>query len=251
MICSMNRHGWVRRKTFEILKVNTFEFLKVNSVCSFVYKARFLYYMKVKRNLRCHDDTSRVLGHDYSLKAMLRGKTNHRMVKLIRPLTVIDRLTPDSRILCIGCRFETELLYLVGYGFDPRNIRGLDMISYSPWVDAGNMHAMPYPQNSWDAVLLSWVVSYSDDPKCMAREVVRVVRNRGVVAIGLSNYPQERLDQFVREGQIIGSGTTRIQTVQGLLDLFTPHVERIYFTHDVSDPTRGGHCMVIFSVKKD
>ena len=55
------------------------------------------------------------------------------------------------------------MLYLVGYGFKARNVRGLDMISYSPWIDLGNMHETEYSDNTWDAVLCGWTLPYSSE----------------------------------------------------------------------------------------
>lgn len=126
------------------------------------------------------------------------------------------------------------------------------MISYSPWIDLGNMHSMEYPDNRWDVVLLGWVLSYSSHPGQAAKEIVRVTRNGGVIAAGVTYLPPERFEQLNQEDGIVGNTKykDRIQTVDAIRRLFEPHVDHVYFDHDVLDPNRSGRCIVIFSVKK-
>ncbi|KAF0175110.1 MAG: hypothetical protein FD161_3422 [Limisphaerales bacterium] len=224
-------------------------FMRVKPICNFVFKVRYFWFTKLKRTVRAYDDHLGVSGHAHNVKGLLDGRPSDRILKLIQPLAVIDRLTPESRVLAIGCRFETDLLYLTAYGFAPENVRGLDMLSYSPWVDLGNMHAMPYQDSSWDAVMLGWVLTYSDDPRRAAREIVRVVRPGGLVAIGITCYPDAVIESLRKEGKLMGT-TGQIQTVRDILDQFGDHVERVYFQHDVNDRSKQGPTLVIFSVKK-
>jgi SAM-dependent methyltransferase len=226
--------------------------LQLRLLCLLVFKIRFFYCTKIKRTLRIHTDEREVMAMDYSTKRVIRGRPNNRILRLIRPLASIDKVNGNSSIVSIGCRYETDLLYLCAYGCDPRKVRGLDMISYSSWIDLGNMHHMDYPDNNWDVVLLGWVLSYSIDPRQAAKEILRVTRDGGVIAISVTYLPPERFEQLNQEGGIVGNTkySERIQTVKEIRNLFEPHVEHVYFDHDVSDPTRSGGCMVIFSIKK-
>ena len=232
------------------LKAKLYPFLRIERICRIVFKVRFIYFVKIRRNVRRHPENSGVLAEDYSLRMLLNGRTSNRPLRLIRPLLAIDRVKRSGDVLSVGCRFELELLYLTGYGFKPDKIRGLDMISYSPWVDLGNMHAMPYPDNRWDVILLGWVISYSDQPEVAAREVIRVCRNGAIAAIGVSYYPMEMLMEEKRKGTCVGEPESRKQTVAALLDLFAGHVEEVYFTHEAPDKNVQGMCTVIFSIRK-
>lgn len=230
-------------------KLRLARFLRVKPINVLVFSIRFFYFTKIKKNIRIYSEDGHVLMHDYSQDKVLLGKPTDRILRLMQPLVVIDKLDHDkSRILSIGCRFEGDMLYLMGFGFDPKNLRGLDMISYSPWIDLGNMHKMDYPDSSWDAVILGWVLSYSDVPDVVAKEVLRITKPGGLIAIGVTYYPPELLQKFKDDGN--PSIDTHVQTVQGMLDLFEGHVEHVYFHHDTSDPSRQSSCMVIFSVKK-
>jgi SAM-dependent methyltransferase len=214
-----------------------------------VFKLRFFYFVRVRRNVRSELEGSHVMAMQYSVQMLLKGRTSHRPLHLIRPLSVIDHIDKaTARVLSIGCRFETELLYLVAHGFRRDRVRGLDMISYSPWVDVGNMHNLPYDDNSWDVVILGWVLPYSDDQQRAAAEVVRVCRNGGIVAIGLSYYPPGSVDNPAGGDARVVS--RRLQTVDSLLGLFGTKVGRVLFRHDPPDPNAEGTCAVLFELSK-
>jgi SAM-dependent methyltransferase len=222
--------------------------LRIEAFNRLVFRLRFIYFVGVKRQVRVADNLRGVLKPEYSISMLRRGVTSDRPLKLIRPLSVIDALDPrTAKILSVGCRFETELLYLRAYGF--RRVEGLDLVAYSPWVRVGNMHDMPYPADTWDAVVLGWVLSYSDVPSRAATEVVRVTRDGGIVAAAVAYYPESKLHALAQSGAFIGAGT-RLQTVKEILGLFEGHVRDIYFAHDAPNKDIESYCAVIFSIRK-
>ena len=225
------------------------DLLKVESINRFVFTIRFFFYVRIRRRVRVHSDERAVINQAYSNLMLKRGVTSDRPLRLIRPLSVIDGIDKRrAKVLSIGCRYETELLYLLGYGF--RHVRGLDMISYSPWVDLGNMHALEYPASSWDAVLLGWVISYSEQPQLAASEVARVTRSGGLIAVGVAYYPPAQLEEAERKGTIIGTKEGRIQTADAILRLFHPFVDKVYYSHDAPSPEVESYCAVVFSIRK-
>lgn len=234
------------------LEAAVLRLFKLHFFTRLVFRLRFFWLARIRRKLRVYEDESGVLAGDYSLGQLKAGRPATRILDLIRPLVSIDKVTSKSSIVSIGCRFEADLLYLCGYGFDPRRVKGLDMISYSPWVDCGNMHKMDYADDTWDVVLMGWVMTYSDTPDVAAKEVVRVTKPGGLVAIGVTYEPPHRLEALQQQGNIVSYDEEhpRMQTVKQYTDLFGEHVDRVYFAHDVADPTKGGRCLVIFSVKK-
>ncbi len=225
------------------------QFLLIKEFNTFAFKLRFIWFIYIKNALNSSKNSDNVLVASYSKQMLLRGKTSHRPLRYIRPLSVIDILKKDtSRILSIGCRYETELLYLIGHGFKKENVRGLDMLSYSPWVDVGNMHNLSYSDSEWDAVLLGWVISYSDNPKLACSEVIRVCKNGGLIAVGVAYYPKNtNLTPAGNDRKILEN---RVQTVEDILGLFAGHVDKVYFAHDTVDEFNEGNCVAIFSIKK-
>lgn len=223
-------------------------FMRVKPICNLVFWLRYFWFVKVRRNLRSFEDLASVTGNgfEHNKRGIWDGRPSDRILKLILPMSVIDRLNPASEILAVGVRYETDLLYLSAYGFS--NTRGLDLFSYSPWVDLGNMHSMPYPDNSFDGFLMGWTLAYSDDQTKAASEILRVVKDGGVVAISNSYYPEETVKQFINRGETMGL-IGRRQTVASILELFGEHVGQVYFQHD-PDPAKQGACLVVFSIRK-
>lgn len=235
------------------LKRIAFQSLRMEPIRKRVALVRFLYLTKVRRQLRTLDSNEEGVAENTILHN-LRGMADLTVLRsdlLVRPLSVIESLGPDSRILSIGPRTEGELLNLVAHGFAPENVRGLDLISYSPWIDLGNMHQMPYEDDSWDAVIMGWVVAYSNQQERAALEAVRVTRPGGIIAIGLEWNPKTRDQLRDRTGYLLGS-EKRSQSTDELLALFGDHVDRVYFRHDPIPERRDrvGAISVVFSVKK-
>jgi SAM-dependent methyltransferase len=178
-----------------------------------------------------------------------------RSVRLIYPIAAwaaarrID--LRDLKVLTIGPRTEGEIFNLVAHGFRRRNIAALDLISYSPMVQLGDMHAMPYPDASFDVVLAGWVISYSDRKEVAAAEIARVAKPGAIIAIGIE-WGRRTPEQIAADitGYIVGSAN-RLLTAQAILDLFGERVERVYAKVDDQDfaPEDAGDLLVVFRLR--
>src|SRR2546423_4932036 len=115
------------------------------------------------------------------------------MINVVSSIERIARNRGSLDVLSVGPRSEIELFGLYSAGFSKDRIQALDLISYSPFVKLGDMHAMPYADNSFDIALLGWVLSYSRDQQTAAQEIVRVCRDRAIVAIAC-DYSDESSD---------------------------------------------------------
>ncbi|MNR75294.1 hypothetical protein D3C72_59240 [compost metagenome] len=168
---------------------------------------------------------------------------------LIRPLVSIDKVSFNQasvKVLTVGPRTEYEILMLLGYGFPLDNITGLDLFSYSPWIDAGDMHASPYEDNSFDVIILGWVFAYSSNMQKLADEILRVAKPGAVIAIGQDYYPPSY------EFEPRFKDRVRFDRVQQLLDFFSGHVKKVFFQNE-PDPSLAhlqGNLMVIFDIAK-
>lgn len=231
------------------LKQFVYGLLRSEYINRLVFKVRFFYFVHLKRKVMVYQDESSVIANKYSTDMLKRGVTSNRPLKFIRPLSVIEAVRKEGKTLSIGCRFETELLYLVAYGFNPQGIRGLDMISYSPWIDLGNMHHMSYPDNHFDTVTMGWLITYSETPELAAKEIVRVLKPGGFVAMAVSYYPAETRKKIADSGQFVAHPELRIQDTDGLLKIFGSAVDQVYFRHQPPIDKEGA-CTVIFSIKK-
>ncbi len=181
----------------------------------------------------------------------LIGKVSlFRPAVLVMPLRSVDQIAENMKtykVLSIGPRTEAEIYTLIACGFEPSNIRGLDLFSYSDFVDAGDMHAMPYEDNSFDVVILGWVLAYSNDQRKAAQEVLRVLRPGGFVAVGYE-YTALSSEQLRENGSDVADAP-KLKTTDEILDLFAPQVDDVFFRHDIrqSRKDKPGSLMTIFS----
>jgi SAM-dependent methyltransferase len=205
---------------------------------------RFVWFVKLKKSLRTVSSHGAFpVTIDHNLKSLSDFRSS-RMSLLLDPLAVIETVDPQSRILVIGCRNELDLLMLFAKGFSTRKVRGLDLISYSPFVDCGDMHSLPYSDDSFDVVICGWTLSYSRQPRVAAAEMKRVCRRGGVVAVAVE-YCVDVAGVDSLRGYSISDGTGRkLNSVLDLQELFSVHEVQVVFRHDA--PARRSHSAMGF-----
>jgi len=233
-----------------ILKGFFHQLLQVDLIRYVISRLRFIYFVKILGKLRALENPHKGVAKN-TINHNLKGITDYAAVRplaLIKPLSVIESLSKDSKILTIGPRTEGEMLALIGYGFMPQNIVGLDLITYSPWVDIGDMHEMPYDDNSFDVVLAGWVIAYSHTPEIAAKEMIRVLKPGGIIAIGVE-YNVENIEKLV--GYIPGAGRIT-NSVDQVTKYFADNIDHIYFDHGITEDRKNmkGSIIAIFSIKK-
>jgi SAM-dependent methyltransferase len=221
-----------------------------------VVAVRFFWYVRICRRLSTFDLRSgqatpvaaNTISHN--LKG-LRDLAVNRSHLLVRPLSVIESLSVDAEVLSIGPRTEGELFNLAAHGFALAKISALDLISYSPRVQLGDMHRLPFDDNGFDAVILGWVLAYSQDPSAAAREAIRVTRAGGVVAVGVEYSPQSQ-EEIVRDIGYLPGAEHRIASCEEILGFFGEAVDHVYMRHVVapSAADQVGTLSVIFSIRK-
>lgn len=221
-----------------------------------VVALRFLWYVKVLRRLEtlaATGTTDAAVAENtisHNLKG-LRDLAVNRSHLLVRPLSVIEALPVDARVLSVGPRTEGELMNLAAHGFSWRHIHGLDLISYSPKIGLGDMHGTNYADDHFDAIVLGWVLAYSEDPERAAREMIRITRPGGIVAVGVEYSPQSQ-DQVIAEVGYLPGAKARIESCEEILSFFGSAVDHVYCSHVVAPAQRGdvGALCVIFSIRK-
>lgn len=179
----------------------------------------------------------------YNLKALSNLSTDFymkRMKWLIYASLALETTAPWSKFLMIGPRTENEILLLKGLGYN--DVTGLDLISYSPWVRLGDMHRMPFEDNSFDVVICGWTLGYSQTPRVVATEMVRVAKPGASIAIGMEHVPERVIRAGHQDsaeqntgGDLVWTEVVRgrINTVADIVTLFPPEtVDSIIFNHD-------------------
>ena len=83
---------------------------------------------------------------------------------LVYPLKAIDFVDyKNFKVLSIGPRVESELMTIRSLGFKWKNIKAVDLHSYSKLIKLGDMHQLDYDDNSFDLIVSGWTLRYSNN----------------------------------------------------------------------------------------
>jgi SAM-dependent methyltransferase len=180
------------------------------------------------------------LMREYFSSRFSRRRSEH-LIYLVR---AVEAVAPDARVLSIGPKNEGEPLLWRAHGF--KHVEAIDLFSYTPWIQLMDMHHMGFPDSRFDVISSGYVVRYSYDIGQCAREMIRVAKNGGVIAIAFSASPAEP------DGPEVGAPLRG--GIDELLGYFQPHVKHVYWRmeDDNRDETRvPAHThSLVFSVKK-
>lgn len=194
------------KAVFDHLAKHAQYMLQLPLVCAILAKFR-MQEIDATKDMSFFKECERSDVHDCAMKHNYEGMLNllavERPWQLIWPLVSIDYIRANSsrlKVLSIGPRTESEILAIYSMGIEPTNVTAIDLMSYSPVIDTGDMHNMPYEDNSFDIIIAGWVLAYSSDNQKAADEMKRVARPGCHVAIGCVSEPHTR--EFINEGVI-------------------------------------------------
>ena len=205
---------------------------------------RYLFLAKIFRRLRFYEDgigdiSKETIQHNYrglSLSSIgaFSGYRPARLFDLLRTIESVN--AKEEKILIIGPRAESEIFLARSHGFKKQNIKCLDLISYSKLVDLGDMHHMPYEDNSFDVVIIGWVIAYSDNPIKACSEVVRVSKNNAIVFTGVQYSPMSNEEIGQKHGYLPGS-KDRIYSNKQVASYFGDSIKTTIYDHYMSEIT--------------
>jgi hypothetical protein len=245
-------------------------FTRIRVIISFV---RAFWFIKILRKLSIIDNTSTSEVHEHTVFSNLRrvvankqkplldgdylfGLDKHhegtKIRTLMNPVISIDRISDNLKrikVLIIGPKLEAEILSVMSYGIPLSNIKAVDLISYSPWIEKGDMHNLSYQDDEFDLILCGWVIAYSNDKAKAASEIIRVGKKEAIIALGATDSPLSNEEVIARRGYLVGS-EQRINNVETLLSLFKEKIAKIYFKHDVDEDRKNtnGKILTVFSL---
>ncbi len=231
------------------------QFLQIDLIRFLICTPKFLIKFILLRRYRVSDLITDGISKNTLIHNMRGGGelSAPRSHLLIRPIITIDKIRrniQNLKVLSVGPRVEGEIFNLLGYGFSLENITGLDLFSYSSRIDVGDMHNLPYADNSFDVVIFGWVLGYSDNKVQCANELNRVCKNGGVIAVGNGYYELSDEDVIRQGGLKIGS-EEKVQNLDFIERLFSPCTDNIYFRYDGSkDRINGAPIILIYEVSK-
>lgn len=195
----------------------------------------WLRYRYLKRHLRFLSEEFGGVGRhtiEHNLGALDNRAAfgmGNRMSLLLYPLAAVLRGREDVKVLIVGPRTEDDIYWARALGIN--NVRGLDLFSYSPWIDLGDIHKTGYPDNEFDAVILGWVISYSLEPEKVVAECRRILKPGGYLGFGIESNPELRATGIV--------AAPRVNALNSASDIAALVQAPVLFIHDpsISVPT--------------
>lgn len=199
-------------------------------------KLRAFVLIKLLRRLKTIDSEN---AFKVTVKHNVNGilQVNNRMNLLLYPVSIIESVPKNARILVIGPRNENDIYSLIGLGFNKKNIMGCDLISYSNKIVLGDMHALPFNNNEFDVVICGWTLSYSATPAKAADEMKRVLKPGGILAIGveystLTSDDAKKVEKGGYSIQEFDRLAERVNSVDAIKQLIGAELDHVYFSHD-------------------
>lgn len=207
--------------------------------------ARYVWLTKlqkrpVRANERPDEGTKEV---EYSASFLDHYSPDRRVQWTMFLLASIPDCPKDS-LLVIGPRYEPEILMARGLGWEAKGVRGLDTFSYSPLIDVGDMHHLPYADDSFSSIICSWTLSYSSRPQVAAREMERVLAPNGYLVVSMQKLGEGYAD--VLPGVL--HDDQRIQTLDQL-DALYPSLDRVAGFEQELQPGTHGHTIAAYRKK--
>lgn len=207
---------------------------------------RFLWLTRGSRSAEAFEQPDQATKElDYSASYLTRYQPDRRVQWTMFLLASIPDCGKDS-LLIIGPRYEPEILMAQGLGWDRSGIRGLDTFSYSPRIDLGDMHSLPYADASFSSIVCAWTLSYSDRPEVAAAEMQRVLRPGGYLVVSM----QKVWDGYAETLPGVRRGDDRIQTL-GQLDGLYAGLERVAGFEPAVAPDEDGHTLAAYRKPDD
>ncbi len=216
--------------------------MKIDVIRFSLCKARWNYFKKNIKILERYSDEVGQNTVEHNLSAF-----NHdavfgmakRMSLLLYPIAAFLRGYDGANLLIVGPRSEDDIFWAKSLGI--KNTKGLDLFSYSDFIQIGDIHSTDFADNSFDAILLGWMISYSSNPNKVIQECKRLIKPNGYLGIGIESNPAQK------DTGIFPPRVNFLNSSQDLIDLVN---EEVVFTYDLKLDVPY-ECAVILKINKN
>lgn len=157
----------------------------------------------------------------------IRTECFYNRIKYLHGILMsLEYVNTSSNILLIGSRSENELIYLKSYGF--KKITCIDILSYAPTIKCMDMHELKFKSNIFDIIICGWTLVYSQNQKKCAEEILRVLKNNGIIAIGYAK--TNKKTNILNDKLIIPKKNAN--SANQILKLFANNIKKKIFIYD-------------------
>lgn len=219
-------------------------FFKINVFLGIIAYLRFIYFFYIKKSFKTlypieSSDfgmaknsyetalesnvyhTNKPIRNFFKYFGKFRGSRTNLLCYPLKSLGFVDY--QNSQVLSIGPRLESEIFTLFCNGFRFKNIKSIDLQSYSKLIDMGDMLKMPYKSNSFDIVFAGWVIAYTDKVEEAIKEFIRVAKNGSLICIGISHKPDIQLSKVP------------LKSSREIVSYFGDNLNEVYFSFHPND----------------
>ncbi len=139
----------------------------------------------------------------------------------------------NLKILSIGPRSEGEIFNLFANGFELKNIVGIDLFSYSPFIKLGDMHNLEFADEEFDIALMGWCLAYSNNKQKVLSEVKRTLKKNGLLIIGHTVIEASDDEVLKKRGYLVASPFEKINSKTDLDNLVKDFGFETFYTNSV------------------
>ena len=181
------------------------------------------------------------------IKKKINQFTGQKISFILYPLYSLDFLDfKKSKVLSIGPRTEGELFMIKSFGFKWKNIKAIDLQTYSNLVTLNDMHEISFADNSFDIIVSGWTLAYSNNINKAMDEIQRVAKNGCMICIGFTYYPKKDIIDSNRKEENFLYSTEQIK------NKFSKVLDKVYFEvnpHSINK-NLSRKAIIIFRIKK-
>ena len=174
----------------------------------------------------------------FNLKKTYKKFNGNKTAEIGYPIQSMDFIDyENNKVLSVGPRNEGELFFIKSMGFRWHNIFALDLLSYSPKIQLGDIHKTNYKENTFNVIFCGWVLRYSDNFEKILKEMLRIAKNGAVISIGFTYYS----DRF-----------RQLYTTDQIIQFYKENISNVYFNFDAYKKKEEGkrHSIIILKIKK-
>lgn len=204
--------------------------------------------------LNANNSSDVTISHNTDPDRMFYSEMSRRPDLVSFPLRCLNSVKQNAhkmKIATIGCRTEAEIFSLINAGFNPKNIRGFDLFTNSPFIELGDVTGLSVASNTFDITVCGWVLEYVTEIEQAAAELKRITKAGGLIAIGGMHHPISlNLEEYSKRKE--HQDRRWYCSVENIMKLFRVTHSDVVFKSDVEegDLDKRGDVVVIFRVEK-
>lgn len=119
-----------------------------------------------------------------NFKKTIRNFNGERIFRLTSNLHFSKKDYKNLKVLSVGPRNEGEIFSLITLGVNKKNIKAVDLHSYSPLINTGAIETIDFSDIKFDLITVGWVLIYCKDLKLVLKNLVKLSSINTIISFG-------------------------------------------------------------------